>query len=244
MFKITILVSLFSSSVLIASVMGASDPDATADLNQDKQKVDSAPRPANALPYSSPSLPDHLAVLCLQFAFYDWEVHRKLSPELIALCASYQPGFPSEPGVLVTGAGQDSMNGWYRRMEIDAEPPASALRSDEEPPVSWLSPRRTREDWYEDIKDSPGWYHSANGSYIYWNSGWRTWFMRDEDGLLMYEYMYDHKSYEDYLTKKYTDATAPDFPPRDGWEVFNGEYLSALTVPVVVDADGCNVRHE
>merc|ERR1711964_778410 len=97
-------------------------------------------------------------VLCLQFAFYDREVHRELSPDLAALCTRTLdtvlpddivamifgfagphpevavetlqlslliPGFQAEPGVRVAGAGNASMNGWYRRMEVDAEPPLS-----------------------------------------------------------------------------------------------------------------------
>merc|ERR1711964_878864 len=129
-----------------------------------------------------------------------------------------------EPGVRVVGAGSPSVNGWYRRMEDDAVPPAGWLRR---------RGRRRREHWYDiwykyAVKDSPGWYHSVGNSFIYWDSSIYRWFMRDEDGDNLYHTWYDAR------------GTAPDFPPRDGWRYFHG-HLPAPTLPVVVDADGRTV---
>merc|ERR1711964_886275 len=108
------------------------------------------------------------------------------------------------------GAGKDSMNGWYRRKEIDAKPPAGWLRLTQT--TGWTLADLTKH-WYKYIvKDSPGWYHSvSNNSFIYWHAlslhCGNRWRMTDEDGRLMYLYNTPH-------------GAVPDFPPRDGWDSF------------------------
>merc|ERR1711964_61737 len=103
------------------------------------------------------------------------------------------------------GAGIASMNGWYRRMEVDAEPPLSQTNP-------WYYSKsaaaqaEVREHWHERVKDSPGWYHSVrNDSFIFRQFATSDWDMVDANGLLMYDY------------DKYVNTT-PGFPPRDGWE--------------------------
>merc|ERR1711964_52997 len=116
--------------------------------------------------------------------------HPELAVDTLQL-SLLKPGFRAEPGVRVAGAGNPRMNGWYRRMEIDAEPPAEWAGGEE-----W---------WYEHVKASPGWYQSvSNDSYIYKND--YCWLMEDEDVKIVYV--------------RTDGGTAPDFPPRDGWMVY------------------------
>merc|ERR1711964_583906 len=95
---------------------------------------------------------DDLTMMILQFAMFDREARRALTgdPTLGLAHLYHEDMFRKKPGVEVTGAGRNQVNGWYDRKTAAVGPPA------------WCR------DWHTEwTQDYPGhYYEKDDGCYI------------------------------------------------------------------------------
>jgi len=148
------------------------------------------------------ALGEDVTTLVLQQAMYGSEARKTLAadPTLAHIYHDHARGFVEEfPGVEVTGAGDETVNGWYARKEAAEGPPAAWTLGQE----FWT---RRRSQW------SPG-YHQ--------------YFYEKDDDHYLYDYVsilgkrYWHIVAPDgSMTPYYNEVPTNDDPaPEQGWKV-------------------------
>jgi len=174
------------------------------------------------VPRDSSILGIDLTAMTLQYAMYDQEAREKLTRgrNVLALVYLYRKnGFEQQPipGVQVTGAGVDTVNGWYDLVWWYDRNEVTELFSAEELRLG------------EGLQDGSPYYEKDDGCIIYLDrargflerrEARRWWRIRTSDGLSRYlRYMPD-------------DSEDP-FPPSQEWVVYQHGHAPAPTLHVV-----------
>merc|ERR1711964_517799 len=90
---ITLTNKMVTFSFILATVLGTNYPSGSSEPAQDVDRF-------------RPALGDDLTVLILQFTFYDREVVRELSPDLVAVCTRSKSTLPDFWESLIEGGSR------------------------------------------------------------------------------------------------------------------------------------------